>query len=119
MAPFSLRSTPLAKTTGDTVLVADGTHKGINNRDLDFNGKDITVKSEFGPEACFIDCGGTTEDPHRGFFFHSGESSEAVVEGFTIMNGETWPGAAIYCEVDSNPTIRGNLIQFNNAVCPG
>jgi hypothetical protein len=45
-----------AAVNGDTVLVADGTYTGVGNRDIDFKGKAITVKSENGPENCIIDC---------------------------------------------------------------
>ena len=58
-----------AASHGDTVLVADGTYTGLNNKDLDFNGKAITVRSEDGPANCVIDC----QDQGRGFYFHSGE----------------------------------------------
>ena len=43
---------------GDVVLVAPGTYAGDGNRDIDFGGKAITVKSEAGPESCIIQCGG-------------------------------------------------------------
>ena len=67
---------------GDTVWVADGTYTGDGNRDIDFKGKAITVRSENGPENCIIDCNGT----HRGFNFHSEEPNNAVLDGFTIIN---------------------------------
>ena len=35
---------------GDTVLVADGTYTGDGNRDIDFGGKNIVLKSENGPD---------------------------------------------------------------------
>ena len=38
----------------DTVLVRDGTYTGIGNRDINFLGKHITVRSENGPESCFV-----------------------------------------------------------------
>ncbi|MBN2181081.1 MAG: hypothetical protein JW715_04145 [Sedimentisphaerales bacterium] len=72
---------------GDTVLVAAGTYTGDGNRDIDFAGKAITVKSEDGPETCIIDCNGTEQEPHRGFYFHSGEDANSIVEGFTITGG--------------------------------
>jgi hypothetical protein len=43
-----------AAGSGDTVLVLDGTYTGSGNKDLDFNGKAITVQSENGPENCII-----------------------------------------------------------------
>ena len=50
---------------GDTVLVADGTYTGDGNRDIDFLGKAIMVRSENWPENCVIDCEGTSSDQHR------------------------------------------------------
>ncbi len=48
------------------MLVADGIYTGEGNRDIDFLGKAITVRSENGPESCIIDCQGSEADPHRG-----------------------------------------------------
>ena len=42
---------------GDTVIVADGTYTGPGNRDIDFLGKAITVRSENGPEHPNLDYG--------------------------------------------------------------
>jgi hypothetical protein len=109
---------------GDTVLVADGTYTGDGNRDLDFNGKAITVTSENGAEATIIDCQGKEEEPHRGFYFHSGETLSSVMDGFTIKNGyglvepfssSTFSvGGGIYC-TNSSPTITNNIIAGNTA----
>lgn len=74
---------------GDTVIVADGTYTGDGNRDIDFLGKAITVKSANGPESCVIDCQGSEVEPHRGFYFHQSEGQDSVVQGFTITNGLT------------------------------
>lgn len=104
--------------SGDTILVADGTHKGVGFRNLDFNGKALTVKSENGPQNCIIDAFGTVETCYRTFYFHSGEGPDSVIEGLTITGGCEWPGAGIYCENNSNPTIRGNIIRDNHAHCP-
>ena len=55
---------------GDEVIIADGTYTGAGNKDLDFAGKAITVRSASGnPALCIIDC----EHDGRGFYFHSGE----------------------------------------------
>ncbi len=90
-----------AAEDGDVVLVADGTYMGPGNRDLDYGGKAITVRSENGPETCIIDC----EEDGRGFYFHSGETGVSVVDGFTITNGSvTSNGGAMYCD-GSSPAI--------------
>ena len=54
---------------GDTVLVSDGIYTGTDNKNLDFNGKAIAVRSVNGAENTIIDC----EGDGRGFNFHSGE----------------------------------------------
>ncbi|UCD30563.1 MAG: right-handed parallel beta-helix repeat-containing protein, partial [Planctomycetota bacterium] len=97
----------------DIVLVADGTYTGPGNKDLDFRGKSITVRGENGPSTCTIDC----EGAGRGFHFRSGENSDAIVEGFTITNGNVSDdGGAIMCTDDSSPTIRNCIITQNFAM---
>ena len=98
----------------DMVLVADGTYTGTGNRDIDFLGKAITVRSQSGPENCIIDCNGTGGDEHRGFYFHSGEDANSVLEGFTIINGFQMYGGGIYCD-RGNPTITDCTISDNSA----
>lgn len=98
---------------GDTVLVADGTYAGDGNRDIDFLGKAIMVMSENGPELTIIDCEGSESYPHRGFWFHGGEDSTSILEGFTIKNGWNLYGGGIYCH--SSPKIAGNIITSNIA----
>ncbi len=85
------------------------------NRDIDFRGKAITVRSRYGPAYCIIDCGGTESEPHRGFRFHSGETNNSVVQGFTIKNGYAYFGGAIECTFGSSPTIRDCIIYNNYA----
>ena len=111
-----------AASGGDTVLVADGTYTGNGNRGLDFNGKAITIRSENGRDSCIIDCEGSESDPHRGFYFHSGESQNSVLQGLTIQNGlvnenasPAYDGGGIYC-IDASPTITDCNISYNIAV---
>ena len=66
---------------GDTIMVSDGTYTGDGNRDIDFLGKAITLRSENGPENCIINCQGSSSNPHRGFTFHSGEGPNSVLAG--------------------------------------
>ena len=98
---------------GDTVLVADGTYTGDGNRDIDFHGKAITVKSQNGPENCIIDCNASYYDRYRGFYFHSGEDANSMVDGFTITNGYADDGGGIRCVFSSSPTIRDCIITGN------
>ena len=111
-----------AASDGDTVLVADGSYLKEGNWDLDFNGKAITVRSGNGPEFCIIDIRGYgTNERHRGFYFHSQEGPESVVEGFTIREGwapeipsHGYCGAGICC-LNASPTITNNIITRNHA----
>jgi hypothetical protein len=96
-----------AAVNGDVVLVADGTYTGSGNRDIDFNGKAITVKSENGADTCVIDC----EHVGRGFFLHSGEGRDSIIQGFHIHDGRMTRGSGIYCENGSSPTIERNKIS--------
>ena len=117
--------------------MADGTYTGEGNRDIDFNGKAITLRSENGPENCIIDVKGPAIwlDPnsHRGFYFHQAEDANSILEGFTIINGaisgdiswfgipwnpDPWHqdpnhtiGGGIYCELAS-PTIINCVIRY-------
>ena len=103
---------------GDTIIVRDGTYTGEGNRDIDFHGKAITLRSENGPDVTIIDCQGTRVDPHRGFYFGSGEGPNSVVDGFTITNGFAAYGGGICC-TSSNPTINNCAISDNSALGRG
>jgi len=94
-----------AAVNGDTILVADGTYTGPGNRDIDFFGKAITVKSGNGPENCIIDCQGTETEPHRGFNFSYNQDANAVIDGFTITNACAEGGAGIDCRNNQNSTL--------------
>ncbi|MEQ8763915.1 MAG: right-handed parallel beta-helix repeat-containing protein [Planctomycetota bacterium] len=116
-----------AAVPGDIVLIADGVYTGPGNRDLDFAGKAITVKSAHGPENCIIDCEGTFEEPYRGVIFDDGETRAAILDGVTITGGATEVGAvlpqfnggAIQILNDSSPTIRHCILRGNQAACWG
>ena len=104
---------------GDTVLVAPGTYTGDGNRDIEFKGKAITVKSEDGPETCIIDCQGSENEPHRGFYFHSAEDANSILDGFSIHNGYVSDsGGGIFCSM-AGPRIRGCVIAACAAVTGG
>jgi hypothetical protein len=108
-----------AAQNGDTVIVADGIYTGSGNRDIDFLGKAITVRSASGPVNCIIDC---APGIHRGFRFHSGEAESSVLDGLTIRNGDApqeeeclSSGGGILCRDGSGPTIRNCILLQNHA----
>ena len=74
--------------SGDTVLLENGIYTGDGNRDIDFLGKSVVVRSRSNnPQYCIIDCQATKFTPHRGFVFRGGEDSTSVIQGVTIRNG--------------------------------
>jgi hypothetical protein len=79
---------------GDTVKLANGVFTGDGNRDIDFGGKDLVVRSESGSAlTCEIDCEASLSDPHRGFNFHSGETRASQVLDITIRSGYAYDEA--------------------------
>ncbi len=101
----------------DTVLVATGVYTGPGNRNIDFGGKAVVLKSQNGPEATIIDCEGGLSNASRGFVFDSGEDFTTIVEGFTIRNGYRYVndttvtyGGGIRCD-STSPTIVNCVIE--------
>ena len=101
-----------AAKDGDTVLVADGIYKGEGNVNIDFKGKQITVKSQNGAKSTTVDCEKEVET--RGFTFHNEETNDSVLDGFTIRNGVHELGGGIYCN-NASPTIKNSVIAWNRA----
>ncbi|KPK75985.1 MAG: hypothetical protein AMJ79_08870, partial [Phycisphaerae bacterium SM23_30] len=102
----------------DTIIVRSGIYLGLRNRDLDFHGKAITLRSESGAAVTIINCQGSEADPHRGFLFISNELRNSVVDGFTITNGVAQDGGGIAC-YKSHPTIINCRIISNTATANG
>lgn len=99
-----------ACVNGDTVSVADGTYTGTGNKNLDFGGRAIVVMSESDAYECIIDC----QSSGRGAYFHSGETSSAVLKGFTIMSGYSSYGGGINI-TGASPTIERCIIRNNTS----
>jgi hypothetical protein len=113
---------------GDKIIVAAGTYLESS---LDFDGKAITIASEHPDDprcvaVTVIDC----QRRGRAFIFQKGEGPDAVIDGFTIVNGSavfdpnTPPdtggtgadgqdgyGGAIGCFNGSSPTISNLVIR--------
>ena len=98
-----------AAAPGETVVVLPGTYTGTGNKDLNWNGKAVTVRSKEGPGVTTIDC----ENSGRAAYFHNGEGAGSVLEGFTITRGSTTDGAGVYCD-GTSPILR-NLHFVDNA----
>ncbi|MHC4742289.1 MAG: right-handed parallel beta-helix repeat-containing protein, partial [Planctomycetota bacterium] len=106
--------------SGDTVIIAPGIYTGEGNRDIDFLGKAITVRSTAPSDssvvgATVIDCEGLPDDLHRGFIFKNGEDANSIVSGLAIKGGYADYGGAIYCEGSAGPSIKYCTIAGNTA----
>jgi hypothetical protein len=102
-----------AASNGDTVLVAPGTYF----ENINFEGKAVVVRSSNGPKETVIDGGkvGTCVT------FNSGESTRAVLSGFTIRNGVApvgIDGGGINI-IFSSPTVTNNVITHNTSCAQG
>lgn len=108
-------------TNGDVVLVS----QGVYNENINFKGKTITVTSTNVSDPNVV--GNTVihaVGKSSAVTFASGETSNAVLAGFTITGGygtlnvsfgtNLFFGAGIYC-ITSSPTILGNVITSNAA----
>ena len=103
---------------GDHIGLTDGVFTGVGNRDVDFQGKAVDVRSRSGnPAACIIDC----ELSGTAFRFENGEPSGASLSRLTIVNGicaEPPPacaGGGIRCTNGSAPLLWQCVISTNKA----
>ncbi|MHC4574092.1 MAG: right-handed parallel beta-helix repeat-containing protein [Planctomycetota bacterium] len=114
---------------GDIIVIQPNTYTGPGNRDIDFLGKAVTIRSidPYDPHivaATIIDCNGSETEPHQGFYFHNNEDSNSVLDGLTIIRGygtmmQIWgqvmpAGGALLCDA-SGPTIANCVINDSYA----
>jgi predicted outer membrane repeat protein len=115
----SIQAAINAATGGDTILLTDGTFVGAGNRDLNYQGKGITIASQSGnPAACILNALGSESETRRGVYFHANDGPDAVLQGITIQGGYApggyidVGGGAILCD-DGAPTIL-DCVFFDN-----
>ena len=103
-----------AAVDADEIIVDAGTY--IEN--IDFSGKNITVRSASGRDETIIDgdASGST------VLIINEENENAILDGFTITNGSGWYngqqliGGGILVRDGSSPTLRNLTITNNTAV---
>jgi len=88
---------------GDTVLVAPG----IYYEHIDFNGKNILLKSEAGAQNTILEKATTGVPIVK---IRSGENRQCIIDGFNIRRA--FNGHGIYCE-NSSPIITNNILEEN------
>ena len=113
---------------GDTILVAPGTYY----ENVNFRGKNVVLTSHyvFDEDVSFINTtiidGGKPHSPDTAsvVIFLSNEENTATLQGFTITGGKgTKIDVGLFVRVgggiiifDSSPTIRHNIIAFNESI---
>ena len=109
-----------AASSGDTVALARGVYTRDGNRDVDFLGKQVVLRSIDGdPSGCVINSQGGSLYNHRAFIFDNGEGPGAVLEGLTIRGGLATIGGAILCGANTCPSIRNCVVTGNTATSEG
>ncbi len=116
----NIQDAVLACQDFDTVVIAPGRYIGPGNRNINFRGKAITVRSTDPASSqiikdTIIDC----EGQGRGFTFYTGEKADSTLSGLTITNGYGILGGAIYCYNNSSPSVSNCVITNNSAVFGG
>lgn len=92
--------------SGDSIRVRPGTYF----ERIDSSGKEILITAELGPGATILDA----QQQGSVVQFHNGESSGAVLQGFTIRGGRSGDGGGVSI-LGASPVIRGNRIVENTA----
>jgi hypothetical protein len=122
----------------DRIVLTPGLYTGDGNRNIDFGGKEVTIRS-IDPNdpavvaATIIDCNGvhpittstsgqsqlTEMESRRAFVLQSGEGPDAGIEGLTIINGSAAnAGGAVLCEW-SSPRIVNCTLRNNESAASG
>lgn len=123
-----------ASSHGDLIRLHDGIFTGDGNRDLDYRGRAITIRSvSADPHLCILDCQGHGTETHRGVRFVFGEGPGSRLVGVTIRNGNVLDtpqpqGGAIeirgaspeitHCRFESNRADWGGAICLRDHASP-
>ncbi len=120
-AHLTIQSAIDSCTEGDIIIVEEGTY----NENINFSGKNITLKSTYPDDPAVVAATVIQGDGTSSVVtFANGESGTAVITGFTITGGygtlfsgygdNFYWGAGIYCQ-SASPTITSNIIAGNYA----
>jgi len=119
-----IQSALYAANSGDEIIVKSGEY--LITEPINFQGKEVTVRSESGSEMTTIRFSDQPADPNRVrvVIFESGETPAATLEGFTLRGARgqrvesgTWEftGGGVLCINNSSPTLRSCAILDNSA----
>lgn len=99
--------------SGDTLLVEPGVYTGTMNRHIEFSGKNVTVRSEAGPDVTVVDC------QNLDYAFSIKQGEQEVIEGLTVRHGSNSDGGGIVVSSGGSAIIRSCSFVENNATNGG
>lgn len=100
-----------ACVNGDIIQLTDGTFTGVGNRDIRFNGRSLTVRSQSGdPTRTIIDC----ELAEQAFVIFDG--GEEHFQGMTMTRGRdsSW-GGSVYVGMAAHGVFVDCIFSDNSA----
>ncbi len=104
---------------GDTIELEDGIFTGLGNRDLEFQGRAITLRAAVPhSESCIIDCQGNESDQYRAFDFMT-EDLNTVIEDIVIKNGYASLGGGAFFHEGATPLLIRCVFSDNTATLFG
>jgi len=107
---FAIENAGTGRDAVVEIIVADGVYRGFGNKNIEFGGRALTLRSGGGPANCIIDA----EGDGRAFIFRQGDD-DVFVEGFTMINGSSASGGAVFIQ-SSSPTLRQCIMKNNYAL---
>ena len=102
-----------ATTAGDTVLVYPGTY----TENINYNGKNIVLGSRYLTTQDTSYISSTIIDGNQAgsvVTFENGETTNATLEGVSVINGFSSQGGGIYA-TNSSPTLKNIIVRNCNA----
>lgn len=112
---------------GTIIELLDGTYRGPGNREIDFRGKRVVLRSLAGDASrVIIDAEGSVDDPARVLVMTSGEGLTTRVEDVTITGGYRPNSGFFQGDIGSGlfvrqaaPTIRRVIFEGNHSEVGG
>ena len=101
-----------AASDGDEIIVAPGTYTSTANEVVDMRGKEIWLHSSAGAEVTIID----GEETRRGIYCSNGETSNTIIEGFTITNGYSSGYGGGMHNYNTNPAMTNCTFENNTEI---
>ena len=104
-----------ASSDGDEILVAPGTYTSTADEVVDMLGKEVWLHSSEGQEVTIID----GEGARRGIWCVNDETSNTIIEGFTITNGYSMNSGGGMYNTGCSPTLNGCTFENNTSAYGG